>query len=450
MNSRRMRWLGCVLVAVWASLWLLHSMAAGRGYADSMMLTADDEAFLGEIEECAVLYFIEHTDLQTGLTHDRGPADGTRGTPVPASVAATGFGLTAWCIADARGWLPPGEGVARVRSTLRFVAERAAHEHGWLYHFLDAQTGGREWASEASTIDTALFLSGALAAREYFNDPEVTQLVNSLYARIDWRWAMDGGTSLTHGWRPESGFIGCRWDRYTESMGLYLLGIGAPESALPVESWAAWRREPTVKYGTRSFVSAGPLFVHQYAHAWFDFRNEGDGRFDYWGNSIAATLAQREWFAEQVGASEHAEWRDLWGLTASDSAQGYRAWGGPGPSAPAELDGTVVPCAPGGSLPFAPQECIAALRRMREVGGEQVWKRYGFVDAFNPRTGWASPDVIGIDVGITLLMAENLRTGFVWKTFMRAPEVRRGLWLAGFRKAPREFVPGEPEPLAAR
>ena len=99
------------------------------------------------------------------------------------------------------------------------------------------------------------------------------------------------------------------------------------------------------------------------------------------------------------------------------------------------LGSTLVPCAPGGSLPFAPRECLTALHRMRQIGGETVWGRYGFVDAFNPQTGWKSRDVIAIDTGIMLVMAENLQTGFVWQQFMRAPEVSRAMELAGFRKA---------------
>lgn len=132
-------------------------------------------------------------------------------------------------------------------------------------------------------------------------------------------------------------------------------------------------------------------------------------------------------------------------MTASDSARGYVAWGGPSGSVAAMADGTVVPCAPGGSLPFAPKECLAALRRMREVGGDKIWRRYGFVDAFNPQTGWVSPDVIGIDVGITLLMAENLRSGMVWQIFMKSPEVRLGMWLAGFRSDVRRPLPKQNE-----
>lgn len=145
-------------------------------------------------------------------------------------------------------------------------------------------------------------------------------------------------------------------------------------------------------------------------------------------------MAHREWSADQEG--RFPQWsKVLWGVTTSDSVGGYVAWGGPGLDL-AKIDGTLVPCAPGGSLPFAPQECLAALREMRREGGERVWGRYGFADAFNPHTGWVASDVIGIDQGIMLVMAENLRSGLVWENFMRAPEVRRGMQLAGFRVTP--------------
>jgi len=434
------RWLrGMVATATGLVSLVTMTKAQSDDLAAAQWLTEhpQESAFVEEIQHRGVLYFLEQSDPTTGLTRDRANADGKGENPYPASIAASGFALTAWCIADARGWLPAGEALKRTQQTLRFIYEHAQHEHGWIYHFIDAKTGARVWQCEASTIDTALFLQGAIAAREYFDDPDVRQLVNAIYARVDWEWALNGGTTLTHGWRPETGFIPWRWDSYAELMGLYLLGIGAPDHSLKPETWNAWRREPVVKYGGRTFIDCGPLFTHQYAHAWFDFREQRDDHTDYWHNSVEATLAQREWSAAQ--SAKFSRWSsDLWGLTASDSARGYVAWGGPSGPAAAKADGTVVPCAPGGSLPFAPKECLTALRRMREVGGEQIWRRYGFVDAFNPQTGWASPDVIGIDVGITLLMAENLRTGLVWKVFMKAPEVRLGMWLAGFRsEAPR-------------
>lgn len=430
--------LGAVLMSVMANASERKSFM--EGYSANQV----DAAFIEELQQRAVLYFTEQTDAITGLTRDRAPADGADSS-YPASIAATGFALTSWCIADARGWLPAGEALERARRTLKFVAENVAQEHGWFYHFIDLHTGERAWESEASTIDTALLLKGALAAREYFDDPEIRSRVDFIYGRVDWRWAMNGGTTLTHGWKPESGFIAWRWDRYSELLGLYLLGIGAPENALPAESWNAWQREPLVSYAGRTFVDCGPLFTHQYAHAWFDFREQRDQHIDYWRNSVDATLAQRDWSADQ--SDRFPRWsKDFWGLTASDSARGYVAWGGPSGAAAELADGTVVPCAPAGSLPFAPRECLAALQRMKEVGGEKVWQRYGFVDAFNPQTGWSSPDVIGIDVGITLLMAENLRSGLVWRIFMKSPEVRLGMWLAGFRST----SPGERDPQHER
>jgi hypothetical protein len=242
---------------------------------------------------------------------------------------------------------------------------------------------------------------------------------------------MNDSRTLTHGWKPESGFIDHRWDRYSELIGLYLLGIGAPRKPLSPDSWNAWRREPRVSFGDRTFIQCGPLFTHQYAQAWFDFRGRRDTYADYWQNSVDATLAQRAWSAGQ--RKRYKYWsKDFWGLTASDSARGYAAWGTPGPGEQDLSDGTVVPCAPGGSLPFAPAECLTALWQMRVIGGPRAWGRYGFVDAFNPQTGWASTDVIAINVGITLVMAENLRSGLVWEKFMCALEVQRGMRLAGF------------------
>ncbi len=409
--------------------------------ASATTLTPRDNTLLDDVQQHAVLFFTEQTNPLTGLTRDRAPNSQIEEATAPASIAATGFALTAWCIADSHGWLPPGEALARVRTTLRFATDHVDQERGWFYHFVDPATGRRAWLSEASTIDTALFLQGAIQAREYLHDPEVTVLVNRLYARVDWRWALNGGQTLSHGWRPERGFIGYRWDSYSELMGLYLLGLGAPgRGALPAAAWDAWQR-PSVQYAGRTFILGGPLFTHQYAQAWFDFRGRRDAYADYWQNSVDATMAQRAWFGTLSNRYRYLS-EDVWGLTSSDSMLGYRAWGTPG-RINESSDGTLVPCAPAGSLPFAPRECLTALRRMREIGGPAVWGRYGFADAFNLQTGWTSPDVVGIDVGITLVQAENLRTGLVWDTFMRAPEVQRGMKLAGFRPTQRTQEVGQ-------
>lgn len=397
--------------------------------------------FLEDLQRAAVRYFLEQCDAETGFARDRAPADGSTGR-APSSVAATGFALTAWCVADAHGWLRPGEALLRVRRTLEALTTVHARERGWFYHFVDARSGARVWDCEVSTIDTALLLQGAVMAREYLRDDRVAALVDGLYRDLDWTWARQGALTLTHGWTPERGFLRARWDAYAESMGLYLLGLGAPARALPVASWHAWTRGPVVRAGGRSFFGSGSLFTHQYSHAWFDFRGRRDAHGDYFENSVQATLAQRDWSAAQSDRYPHWS-REVWGLTASDSVHGYTGWGRPVPLRREDdtSDGTLVPCAPAGSLPFAPAECLVSLLAMRRLGGDRVWGRYGFADAFNPQTGWVAKDVIGIDVGITLLMAENLRTGLVWRTFMQAPEVQRAMALAGFRRTDGE-VPG--------
>jgi len=421
---------GALLVALIAGFLAAPAVDAATP-AHGHALGAADRTLLDDVQRAGVQYFVEQSDAVTGLVRDRAPNHHRAPATAAASVAATGFGLTAWCIADARGWMPPGEAVRHVHAALRFASEQLEQSHGWFYHFVDSRTGRHAAGSEVSTIDTALFLQGALSAREYFGDAETRAYVDRIYRRIDWHWAQNGQLTLAMGWKPRTGFIPYRWDSYCELMGLYLLGLGAPEHPLPAASWDAWRR-PTAKIAGRTFIQCAPLFTHQYSHAWFDFRGVRDAYADYWQNSVDATLAQRDWSAAQRGRYTH--WSPtLWGLTASDSAHGYRAWGTPANEADDESDGTVVPCAPGGSLPFAPRDCLATLHAMRDFGGGKAWGCYGFADAFNPETGWVGQDVIGIDVGITLVMAENLRSGLVWRCFMRAPEVQRGMRVAGFR-----------------
>ena len=405
-------------------------------------LSADDEAFLEDLGRRSFQYFYDHADPATGLVLDRARADGSAHGPEHpshhvASSAATGFGLTALCIAAERGWIPRAEARERVVKTLRFFAERAPREHGWFLHWMEQPTGERRWRSEYSSIDTALLLAGVLTARGYFRgDREITRLSTEIYERVDFRWMLAGHPSLlSHGWRPESGFLQPRWDTYSEHLILQLLAIGSPTHPIGTSAWLAWQRE-RINYAGRTYINGagGALFVHQYSHAWVDFRGRREGWYpftDYFRNSVDATRAHRQ-FCIDLSKEFPGYTEDVWGITASDSAKGYVAWGGP-PRHP-DIDGTVVPCAAGGSLMFTPDIAVPALRAMRERYGARIWGRYGFADAFNPNNGWVGPDVIGLDLGITILSAENLRTGNVWRWFMRNREIPRALDAVGLRK----------------
>jgi hypothetical protein len=411
--------------------------------SDPARVAKSDIDLLDDISRRSFRYFWEQSNPKTGLVLDRVRVDGKpdddpnhRGV---SSIAATGFGLTSLAVAADHRWISRESARHRVRATLRFFANRAPHERGWFYHFVDAETGERRWNSEISSIDTALLLAGVLTVRQAFSDdPESVRLATEIYNRVDFGWMLnESGIALSHGWTPERGFLPYRWDTYNELMILYVLAIGSPTHPISPDAWYTWNL-PVMELDGQTYVGQGPLFTHQYSQAWVDLRLRGAPRprtqqfvprVDYFANSVAATHAQQ---ALAIGLSNRFPGYSskIWGITASDSAKGYVDWGGT--SHDSRIDGTVVPSAAGGSLMFAPEICIAALRAMLVQYGKKIYGRYGFVDAFNPTTGWVSDYIIGIDQGITLLSAENLRTGNVWHWFMRNADVERSLAFIGF------------------
>ncbi|HEU5185899.1 MAG TPA: glucoamylase family protein, partial [Gemmatimonadaceae bacterium] len=430
-----------------------------------------DSAFLREVQERTFRFFWETSNATTKLIPDRWP------TPSFSSVAAVGFGLTAYLVGVERGWTTRSTAADRVLATLRFFwrspqsdqATQVTGYRGFYYHFLDMETGHRFQEVELSTIDTGLLLMGVLAAQEYFdaNEPaevEIRALADSIYLRVDWQWASVRPPAISMGWRPENGFITHDYDGYNEAMFLYVLALGSPTSPLPAESW----EEFTSTYRWAEFygqphVNFGPLFGHQYSHVWIDFRGIQDSYMrargmDYFENSRRATLAQRAYAIDNPGG-----WQGygptLWGLTASDGPGNFTAsiggrgrefhdyWARGAASGEIRDDGTIAPTAVGGSVPFAPEVTIPALRAMRDGTGGNLYAQYGFRDAFNltltqpglaqrgttvPGVGWFDVDYLGIDQGPILLMIENHRTGFVWSLMRENEYIVRGLCRAGF------------------
>jgi hypothetical protein len=212
---------------------------------------------------------------------------------------------------------------------------------------------------------------------------------------------------------------------------VYLLAMSSPTHPIPQSSWSKWRREPVITYAGLTFIQCPPLFTQQYTQVWFDLRGQRDDFADYFRNSQLATLAQRQWCAAELSRRFGGYGKDIWGISSSDSADGYRAWGGPPQQG--DVDGTVVPCAIAGSLVFQPRLCMDALHELRNKYGDKCFSKFGYVDALNPTSGWYNADVLGIDIGPSVAMAENCRTGFVWRTFMSCAEVEQAIKAAGFR-----------------
>jgi hypothetical protein len=412
-----------------AALYAEPQPSVPAGIPGQPVLAAEDDQFLNDLEKAHFLFFWEQGSSKTGMVKDRCNVH-TNNQGIPASIAATGFGLTALCIGGQRGFISSGDALERVLATLRFLWKKLPNHRGFFYHYANPETGERMFDSEVSSVDTAILLCGILTCREHFRHSAVAELANLILNRVDWTWLSEDTSLLTHGWTPEIGFLPSRWEYYSELMMMYLLGMGSSAYPLAQETWTAWKRLTFDYDGMRYIGSFAPLFVHQFSQAWFDFRGQRDKYADYFQNSITATEVHRRFCIELAQQfPDYSE--DLWGITASDSQHGYVAWGGPPATGP--IDGSVVPSAAGGSLPFLPAATMRVLNTIRSRY-PAAWTKYGFVNAFNPPKNWYDSDVIGIDTGIILLMAENLRTRFVWDTFMKTAEARRGMERAGFHK----------------
>lgn len=433
---------------------------------------APDEAFLEDLSKRTFDWFWETTNPRNGLAPDRGPGESF------ASVAAVGFALSAYPVGVERGYITRAEAIERVRATLKFFAEAPQGEaasgmtghRGFFYHFLDMDQGRRFAKVELSTIDTALFLAGALSCQSYFDraepgDAEIRELAERIYRRVEWDWAVRRLDLICMGWHPESGFITADYHGYDEAMLLYVLALGSPTHPIKPEAWTAFTRDYRwATFHGQEHVAFAPLFGHQYSHTWIDFRGIQDafmrGRgIDYFENSRRATYAQRAYAMANPGG-----WKDygaeIWGLTACDGPadltreaggrpRKFRTYAARGAGADYILDdGTIAPTAAGGSVAFAPEIVIPALKAMRARYGDSLYTRHGFVDAFNPTftfndaklqhgrivpgLGWFDTQHLGIDQGPILLMLENHRSGLLWNLMRRNPHIVRGLRRAGF------------------
>lgn len=424
-------------------------------------ITPADDALLDDLARRSFRFFWEHSDPQTGIVRGRARTDGSdyaRERRDVGTTGGTGFGLTALCIGAERQWVTRAAARERARATLRAYAHGPVkNEHGWFYHWLNVQTGERTGAvydaaqfglradskssrpfSEVSVSDSTWLVAGALTVRQYFQeDPEIARLAQLIYERVDYAWMCHGRRTLAHGWMPESGFLEHHYDKYCQLACMYLLGIAAPTHAMPAENWYAWERNPN-EYRGHQYIGTSLLWTYQWPFCWFDLRGRREARgaqVDYFRNSAIATRAHRTFCIEELGPRFPGCYSEnLWGITSSLSAKGYKAWGGP--PARSSLDGTVVPCAAIGSLMFAPDICLPVVREMKARFGERIMGPYGFTDAFHPANGWVAPDVLAIDVGITLLAIENFRSGNVWRWFMANPEPQRALELAELRTTP--------------
>ncbi len=382
----------------------------------------------------AFAYFWEqaNTDPSSpgyGLVRDRYP-----GSPGIASIAATGFGLTALIVGVEKGYITRDEGYARALGTLQTLS-RMERVEGFYYHFVNLADGRRAWQSEVSSIDTTLLLAGVLAAGQYFGGT-VQDLAQRIYGEVNWPWFLDENRQMFYmAYRPEEGFAG-HWDFYAEQLLLYILAAGSETHPVDARPYLTFTRH-YARYGTgQPFIHSwfGSLFTYQFSHAWIDFRGRLDPQgVDWYQNSVEASLAHYH-FAEAMDAKYLTLGPEAWGLTACDGPKGYEGRYGAPPSGYDNrahlVDDTVPPAGAIGSIIFTPEQSLRAMANYYTL--EPLKGPYGFKDAYNLTQNWYATDVIGIDKGISLLMLANYEDGLIYRVMMDEPRVRNGLERLGF------------------
>ena len=423
-----------------------------------------DGEMLGVLQQKTFSYFLKEDNDKTGLIADKTQPGS------PASIAATGLGISCYVAGIERGFITREEAIKRTLTVLKFLhtshqgtENDATGYKGFYYHFLDMKTGKRTWESELSTIDTAILLSGILTARYYFtgenkSEIEIRRYADELYARVDWQWALNGKDTISHGWKPESGFLKYRWNmKYSEAHLIYILALGSPTFPINPSGYKKWTSTFELKklYDIEC-IYAGPLFIHQMSQIWLDFNGINDDLnreigIDYFENSGRATQIQQQYAMENpLGFSHYGE--NAWGFTASDGPgpatrkvdgvkrkfYEYKARGAPfGPD-----DGTISPWAVVSSLPFLPDVVLSTMRHaITKLPDYENSHDYGFDACYNTTflldntksKNWVSEWQFGLDQGSLILMIENYKSGLIWEIIKRCPHINNGLQRAGFR-----------------
>lgn len=437
--------------------------AAKDGEAEEQPAPENRGFSLDELQERTFNFFWETALPGNYQIPDRWP------TKRFSSIAATGFGLTSYLVGVERGYISRKAAAERTRLTLEKLwslpqgpaMSGVAGHKGLFYHFLTNDEALRYKTVELSTIDSGLLMAGVLSTQSYFggdtdDERRIRALADSLYLRVEWDWALNDEGRISMGWRPDKGFIPHDWQGYNEAMVLLVLAMGSPTHPLPNNAWKKWSEfYEWADYRGHDHLNFSPLFGHQYSQMYIDFRGIQDDYMrdhdsNYFINSREATLANRA-YCIQNDAGFTGYGPNQWGLTACDGPgdldtllngkeRAFRTYWARGASArDVRDDGTIAPTAAGGSVPFAPEETIAALDQMWTTHYDSLVGPYGFKDAFNltyPNpdrpNGWFDIDYLGIDQGPILIQIENHRSGLVWELMKKNKYVRTGLERAGF------------------
>lgn len=407
----------------------------------------NDDELVTMLQESTFRYFWNYAHPVSGLARERTGSGNT------VTIGGSGFGVMALLAGIERGFITRQQGTERILKIVNFLETKADRFHGVWSHWLDGETGKvipfGTYDNGGDLVETSFMLQGLLAARGYFNqnsleEDSIKNTITRLWheAEFDWYRRTSSSNFLYWHWSPNYFWqMNMQIAGWNEAMIVYLLGIASPTHGVPASLYAnGWASHSYYKngktfYGYKLDVGwdyGGPLFFAHYSFLGFDPRNKKDAYTNYFVNNKNHTLIHREYAkANPKGMPGYNQ--DTWGLTASDDPFGYSA------HEPFSNDnGTISPTAALSSMPYTPNESIAALKNFYNTYGSKIWGIYGFKDAFNVKQNWYASSYIAIDQGPIIVMAENYRSQAVWNSFMKNSEIDSALNKIGFVADPTD------------
>ncbi len=402
--------------------------------------TMSDSALLTMVQRQTFRYFWENAHPTSGMARERN----TSGDIV--TIGGTGFGVSAIVVAVERGFITRAEGVNHLLKIVNFLS-LSDRFHGIFPHWMDGKTGKTvpfsTYDNGGDLVESSFLFQGLLTAKQYFNGSSTDEarlrlLIQQIWEAAEWNWYRRGGQNVlywhwspNHEWRMNFALRG-----YFEALITYILGVASPTHAIPASIYhQGWAGSPNYRNGQTYYnyklavgpLAGGPLFFAHYSFIGFDPRNKKDAYANYFQHNTAQSLVNWTYCKENPKRWQSYS-AENWGLTASDDPTGYLAHE---PLSTTD-NGTISPTAALSSIPYTPEQSIAALKYFYRKEGAKLWGEQGFYDAFNPTQKWYADSYLAIDQGPIICMIENYRTGLLWKYFMQNPEIKPALDGIGF------------------
>lgn len=414
--------------------------------AKSRPKNLSDSALLELVQKQTFKYFWDFAHPVSGMSRERSNVSFGYGDEV-VTTGGTGFGVMSVIVAAERKWITRDTAAKFLLKMVNFLLKADSY-HGVFPHWLNGATGKTIPFSRkddgADLVETSYLFQGLLCVRQYFNGDNKTEKdlrnrIGWLWNDIEWNWFTKGGEEVLYWhWSPNNGWaMNFPVRGFNECLIMYVLAASCPNEKYSVPAAVyhrGWVQSDFFKNGKEfydiklplGFDYGGPLFFSHYSFLGLNPRGLKDRYADYWEQNKNHTLINREHCIRNPKKFK-GYGADCWGLTASDTYNGYAA------HSPTEDLGTISPTAALSAFPYTPEYSMQALKHFYYNLGDKLWTEYGFVDAFNETKDWYAQSHLAIDQGPIIVMIENYRTGLLWNLFMSCEEVKKGLKKLDFK-----------------